>query len=64
MDVDEDKEDGNQQGHPARDDLGVHQKAETILMMMIEWARLMLMTLPEYKLQKRSCPNGNKVKLT
>ena len=28
MDVDEDEEDGDEQGHPARDDLGVHQKAE------------------------------------
>ena len=33
MDVDEDEEDGDQQGHPARDDLGVHQKAETIATM-------------------------------
>ena len=58
MDVDEDKEDGNQQGHPARDDLGVHQKAETIPTMMIE-----LMTQPEHKLQRRSCPYGNKVNI-
>ena len=34
MDVDEDEEDGDQQGHPARDDLGVHQEAETIATMM------------------------------
>ena len=41
MDVDEDEEDGDQQGHPARDDLGIHQEAETIAtMMMILTARL------------------------
>ena len=38
MDVDEDEEDGDEQGHPARDDLGVHQKAEKkccLIMMMV-----------------------------
>ena len=37
MDVDEDEEDGDEQGHSAGDDLGVHQKAEKIwcLIMMV-----------------------------
>ena len=38
VDVDEDQEDGDQQGHPAGDDLGVDQEAETIaIMMTIRW---------------------------
>ena len=45
MDVDEDEEDGDQQGHPPGDDLGVHKEAETIATMMITMISVALMIL-------------------
>ena len=41
MDVDEDEEDGDQQGHPARDDLGIYQEAETMAVMTMMQMRMM-----------------------
>ena len=52
MDVDEDEEDGDQQGHPARDDLGVHQEAETIATMMMIPMALMILMMRMRKVEK------------
>ena len=38
MDVDEDEEDGDEQGHPARDDLRIYQEAETMAVVTMAMA--------------------------
>ena len=40
VDVDEDKEDGDEQGHSAGNDLGVHQKAEIVNIQGLPWTGL------------------------
>ena len=52
MDVDEDEEDGDEQGHPAGDDLGIHKEAETIAMMMTILMTLMLLIMGMRKVMK------------
>ena len=47
MDINEDKEDGDEQGHPARDDLGVYQEAETMAVMTMAMV-MMQMTIRDF----------------